>query len=454
MPLPMMHASQLDNPFHLARAIEPMGRAYMSKIQALPGNNRGFRFLGLRGESELAGKSRFEAVAALDAADPLRSPLLRWIHRLTEMRINQPWLDEDQRLLREVQHVVSEPKETRLPLAEMKALAFSKSGEEARLWWNNIETCGRALSAHRVGYFYRCAEIHTRLGQQDVLAYFSASTESTRATHLLEPTWRRQRELLEVCGVESFSDLVCLASGRSHREGWPARLAPDVLLGLFGASELFRGAELEPGPLPARLVPASFPRAGYQVGRALSLAWAPRDRPFVLLRDPEDFAGHRLGYLFVLWMMSEPFDQKCLGLGRAVARERRRSAAQMLLGLLTLSSCRALLFESSVEHWAQSGELEELLGQTLGLKQGMPSLSALSFLNVRRDESTRLYALFDAALIYQEMVEEYDVDWWRSPRALQRLRAENSSHAQVKVSDARLNGGKELLLSALSDALS
>jgi hypothetical protein len=450
----MIDPSQLDNPFLLARALMPLCRSYLSEVKALPGRHRGFRFKGHRSEIELAGKSRYQLIRELDAGDPLRTPLLRWVHRLTEMRVNQLWLDEDERLSKVVQHVVREPVEIKVSMSEMKKGALSSEGEEAKLWWHNVELNGASLSAHRVGYLHRCAEFHARLGEVDPLGYFSASKSSTRATQILESSWSATRELLADSGVEDFPALIALGKGSSLGDGWPARLAPDALLRLFSAPELFRGIDLKPGPLPLRLVPASFLRAAYQIGRALNLAWAPQDRPFVLMRDPDDFWGHRLGYLFVLWMLSPAFDERALGLGRAAEKERRRGRGQLLLALSTLQSCRALLFEIGMDHQAGRGELEEALLEHLHLSASRPELSALSWMSVRRDEVTRLFALFDAALLYQELVEEFDLDWWRNEKALEKLRADHLDSASIAITDERLRAGQKLLQEQLRDAVS
>ena len=451
----MSGPSQLENPFFLARALEPLCRGYLKWAGQVPGRNLGFRFLGHRSDTDLASKTRYERVRELDESDPLRAPLLRWVHRLTEMRVNQLWLDEDERLYREVEHAVREPRDTKLNLAAMKKQALAAQRAEAEVWWTNIERCGRALSAHRAEYFQRCTEVYERLGEENMAAGTSCLTSGANLTELMAPLWPILRGLLEDAGAVSFSEIIRLALGEHHTDGWPARLHPDSMLRLLSATELFRAVPLQMGALPARLSPASFLRTGHQLGRALCLGWAPTDRPFVLLRDPDDLWGHRLGYVLLLWQLSPIFDEKALGLGRARAQERRRSGGQMLCAFVTLSAIRTLWFETLLDHRVSGPELAEVFSTHLPCRrEPIPRYAALSALTVRRDEGTRFAALCDAALLFDEYVQMYDEDWWRNPRALQQLRAEHSTHAETRVDDQRVRLGQSKLCERLMADLS
>jgi len=450
----MTPSAELDNPFLLARELEGTCRSYLEKVQALPGRNLGFHFSGKKAELEWSSKSRYDAVRGLRDDEPLKGALLRWVHRLTEMRVNQPWLVEDERLYRTVPHLVRAPSEQRVTLHAMKVQVLASSPRESKIWWNNVAASGAALAAHRAEYLQRCAEVHARLGETDTLGYFSPDVSRLPVTELVQSQRGRLWELVQASGARCFFDLMTLGLGSEQTDGWPARLAPDSMLRMFSAPELFRGIDLKPGPLPERLVPASFARAAYQVGRALSLAWTPKDRPFVLLRDVDDLAGHRLGYLFVLWWGSSVFDEKVLGLGRSAARERRRSASKMILSLLAQQCLRVLFYERALSHRVQDEELGDVARELLPFSEALLPSAALSWWTMRRDEVVRFYALLDAAAFYRDWVEEYDEDWLRSPRALQRLRAEGSLPAPIHVERERIERGYRALLDSVSEDLS
>jgi hypothetical protein len=187
------------------------------------------------------------------------------------------------------------------------------------------------------------------------------------------------------------------------------------------------------------------------VGRSLSLAWAPPDRPLVVLRDADDLSGHRVGYLFVLWQLSAVFDHKILGLSRAVTRTRRRGAAQVLLSMLVMQFLRTQWFECGMHHRPDEQDVEAL-GQGL-FARPLPENAPGVWWSVRRDEAARCVALLDAAALFQEFVDEFDTDWWRNHRALEKLRAECSMPATIQVSETRAQIGRDLLLHSIEEGL-
>lgn len=447
----MSGSDQLDNPFFLARALEPLARAYLASAQAIPGRNRGFMLLDTAKQRNLSSKTRYDQVGELSADDPLKYSLKRWVHRLTEMRVNQLWLEEDERKHRHTHYAVREPLDTSLSLHDMQLRALSSTKAESLLWLHNVDRNSAALSAHRAEYLTRCAEIHFRLGEGDVRSFWSPQVSRAPLGPLLEGGPFSLFELLQACQVNNVFEFITMSCGLDHQEGWPGRLSPDSLLRLVHAPELFRGVSLAPGPLPERLAPASFLRAAFQIGRALSLAWAPSDRPLILLRDADDLAGHRLGYLLVLWQLSAAFDQKVLNLGRSEVKERRRSAAQLVLGMVVSATLRAQLFELGLQKRPTASDVDEL---SAGLFQvPLHVNSVFAWFCARRDETARLAGLYDAVVSYQEMVDEFDEDWFRNPRALEKLRSQYETHAAVLVEDARLVLGRDILLNQIAAAL-
>jgi len=442
----MSGTEQLDHPFYLARALEPLARKYLGCAQAIPGRNRGFFVAETGAQRQLSSKTRYDQVAELSADDPLKLSLLRWVHRLTEMRVNRLWLEEDERLHRQAHHAVREPLDTRLSLKDMQLRALASQKTESLLWLHNIENNASALSAHRAEYLSRCAEVHARLGEVDVRSYWSPQVSRVPLAAMGEG--RQLFDLLQAHGVRNIFEFIIMSLGLAHQDGWPARLSPDSLLRLIHAPELFRGVSLAPGPLPERIAPVSFLRAAYQIGRALSLAWAPSDRPLILLRDPDDVVGHRLGFLFVLCQLSRAFDQKMLHLDRRVVNERRRSASQLLLGIVVSATLRAQLHELGLERRPTTSDVDELSSGVF--QEPLHAASVFVWFCARRDETARLAGLYEAAASYQELVDEFDEDWFRNPRALEKLRSQYGAQAAVHLEDAQLSLGRDLLMAQIS----
>jgi len=448
----MTSGAQLDNPYELARALEPWARNYLTKLGAVPGRSRGFAFVGTQRELNLASKSRYDQLGELHDSDPLKRPLLRWVHRLTEMRVNQLWLDEDERLWSTQLHAVREPEEASLSLRGMLMRSLHPDQRVAAAWQRSLRRAGRGLFEHRVEYFCRCREFHERLGAQDVLGFWSPVAQAPGLVRALDSHRPRLRDLLGECGAHHLDGLLHLVQGPAHDEGWPARLSPDTLSSLFQAPEFFRGASLEVGPLPERRVPSSFWRAGYQLGRALHLAWAPSDRPLVAVRDVDDLEGHRFGHLCMLWFLSEAFDKKVLGLSSAQLRARRRSSAGVLLGHTVLSLLRADVHERALGHRFSDQDLEDVGRGLFG--RPLERDSALVNFSVRRDEAVRWAALFDAAASYEQLVEEFDEDFLRNPRAREKLRAEAALSAAACTTGERIEAGMAWVMRQLGEALS
>ncbi len=448
----MTFMAQLDHPYELARALEPWARSYLTKLPAVPGRSRGFAFLGTQQELSLFSKTRYDQLKELHDGDPLKRPLLRWVHRLTEMRVNQLWLEEDERLMGQQLHSVKEPEETSVSLRSMMLNSLHADPRLAGAWQRSLRRAGRGLFEHRVGYFTRCREFHERLGAEDVLGFWCPVAESSTLVASFDAHRARLGDLLGEVGATHLDALLHLVQGHRHEEGWPARLSPDTLSSLFAAPEFFRSSSLVMQPLPARRVPSSFWRASYQLGRALYGAWAPTDRPFAFVRDPDDGEGHHFGNMCMLWFLSPAFDKKVLGLGSGQASARRRSAAAILLGQVVLGLLRADVHERALGQRLSDEEMEEL---SRGLfERPLERNSALVNFSVRRDEVVRFAALFAAAATFEQYVAEFDEDFMRNPRAREKLRAEAAVVAVTQTTRERIEAGRAWLMNRLGDALS
>lgn len=308
------------DPFSLSRQVERTLKRYRNFRRELRETSElGDPFSG----SELFGRTTYQEIETFKETDPLKRPLLRWVHRLTERRIHVPWMAKDAELELRDQQRVRVGEESLLPLEALRRSAWFGTEGEREVFLQAWFSASGALSAHRAEMFSRIPEIARRLGLSDDRGEYSplltpGETEADAGAALaveppvLEPAPLEQspldqspleqlaREVLEQSqgvaeelipkGYLPFVDALCF-SGAS--EGWPARLSPDVLRSLLGSRELFLGLTLELGPLPLRLCPASFVRAGTLLGRELCFAARPSDLPFVAARD-RSTPGERL----------------------------------------------------------------------------------------------------------------------------------------------------------------
>ncbi len=437
------------NPLHLSHKIGklvPRWRRFASSGGASTRNES--PFLG-----EFPGLSAFRQVQDLPEHDPLRLPLLRWVHRLTDARIHIPWAHHDAELSYRQKHALVLPFETSLSLSEIrkngvsstferssssrKRTLLSSEGERAQ-WWMALEGCEAELSAHRIERWARYHEVSTRLGVSSQDEMWSPlgkpQGEEVEQGFFLDRLAEQANVVLELTDdaaqahfKRGWASLAEALSAHEAPEGWPARLALDSLRELWGMSDLFRGLDLSLSlpPLPARLCPQSFPRAAATMGRALCVALIPHDVPFVRGRDPDDLLGHEIAELFHRWSCSPVFQARKLGLSQRTLEEYRRHWALAQLASLRLAAARLLIMRGAL---TGTRVLERVFEETTRrlLGRSLPLSSALARFEIRHDEPARFVAFFSAARRETELRNSYDEDWYESPRAQEQLRAEIS----------------------------
>ncbi len=409
------------------------------------------------GVSEFPGLSTYRQVSRLHLSDPLREPLLRAIVRLTDERVNIPWAVQDAQLEFVEKHVIHQPSEELVTLAEIRRRAFMGKEWERGPYFKTLGLLESRLSAHRVGRLARSLEVSARLGV-DLSAFYNpvASSdeegESKKIGHFAQRILQKTQDQAENFIQPGWSAFVDAAVAREAGEGWPARLAPDSLRQLLSAKELFRGVVIDPGELPLRHFPMSFPRAAAQVGQALSRALAPRDLPAVVSHDLEDLRGHQIGQLFLLWTMSAPFLRRKLGLSRTHVDSSVRALTCALLAHARLSAARLLLLEEAVlGSEALRAQFCELSISLVG--EELPANSALARFRVRGDERARFAGLLSALDAFRELRETYNDDWFDNPRAQEDLRSRLMLPPFVRTEPSRLEAGMSELEGLLKNGL-
>jgi hypothetical protein len=370
------------------------------------------------GDSTRFGKTLFDEVRELPDGFPVRAGLVRWVVRLAEQRIDAPWLAREASLLRAERHPVREPVEGRFTLQEITRAALV--GKDAAAWHRARIRALPALAAHRKQLWQRRQEIAERLGL--------ASPDELELPHpalygeaeaWLAATDDPVRQFVDR-GMAAFVES---ALARPAGDGWPARMGADTFVDLLGQRDWFRSVALEPGPLPARLAPMSFPRALARVGAAWHVALAPSDQPFVLAQDPYGPWVWRSGALWALLACQPAFLRRQLGLAPHRAVEHERCLALGVLQSTRLLAVRCLTRSAALRGGATfTDRAGALLFRWLG-EELEPDL-LLGLTRLRIDDAQRLAGWFLAARRLRELVERYDEDWFRSPRAVEELREE------------------------------
>lgn len=382
------------------------------------------------------GKTLREHVLASRDFEPIRAPLVAHIDRLLERRINLKVSLEESVLLTQTVHPPSSPFDQAGTLAarRMSALATAADTarqEEARTAFRTLERDAVAVSAVRVLRYERLLEIQERLGASlspaveisedgQLAAGVSAGGETIPerlARSLLAQTRDASSALLE----PGFGGLVAGATGTPATEGWPARLAADSLLSLFGGPWLLAGDAPAHVGLPQRVCAASFPRSALRFGSELVRAATPSWLPFVLARTPSEVHGRAVGRLLALWLLSPACARRRLGLGVEGRALHRRGATRLLLAETRMLCARTLLAEAGRRSRSRLDDTWGELGLELcGSSWGAP----LGVLAAQPDAAADLVAHLWALTKEAEMVRAFDEDYLDNPRAREALLAD------------------------------
>ncbi|WP_434044849.1 MULTISPECIES: hypothetical protein [Sorangium] len=392
-------------------------------------------YLELTGKTPSLGAELGYASAPEAAApDPtgLAAPLADWVHALTLERV--VWADRVR--LATAWHAASllidvpeparmSPHEARLRLladptdagrqtfAEVLARGAGAVADAARILVERRLEAARLLDEARLAAVeIPCDPPEAALGAAEALL------QRTEPALRPEATWH---------------GALGRAVGRDAASGWPARLSPRWIEELFRATKLTEGLAIDLGPLPPPLGAASFARALARFGAALSRASARG--PFALAHAPADLRRARRAALFGGLVADPVFCARALGLGRGRALDQARATAQSLLLSLRLDAATVSL----VGHAGQDGgghvllraardrrdRFEEATARALGAP--IPGTLAGVVPALEPDTAVRLAGALLAARDRRDLIERFDEDWFRNPRAAEALRDEDSA---------------------------
>jgi hypothetical protein len=375
--------------------------------------------------------------SALDV--PLRDGLLRWVHELLQARVGQELAVDDAAAAHAVDPRLPAGRVAELKKAAAARRAAKETAPEARddaglptyrdalrdaLTAPDEARAAAALTlagelaapvaAVRRERRARRFEVARRLGlvhpsslatRVDVAALARSFLDASEP--LAVELWRAARKRSE--GPWRASNAWQLALAREANDGWPAHLGRRWLDEVFKALAP-RG--VDPGPLAPARGGASFLRAAAAWGFAWRSRGAPRTMPFALARDPSPASAFRFGFALSAVVASPLFQARALELpARVAASQARALGASMLLHARALSA-RALLAH---EERVPATLFEELTARVFGAP--LPAALSDAWPEPAVAEPARLVGLLGARPFVRDLVERYDEDWFRNPKA-------------------------------------
>lgn len=226
-------------------------------------------------------------------------------------------------------------------------------------------------------------------------------------------------------GFRHWEEVLTFGLGRDAVEGWPAHLSVRWLAELFRPTGLLEGLALPSIELPKPMGAASFVRALALFGRVYAETDVPASAPFVFKRSPFDLRVARRAALFGSLPLDPVFGVRALGLGRARARDQARQIARALVVTLRVDAMRVLLRgHALLSPRARAERFDELSARTIGV--AFPPDLQFVLPNLGPEDPTRLLGTLLAVSDRRSLVERFDEDWFRSPHAVQEIRAEQA----------------------------
>lgn len=421
--------TKLDRDVRLAAARVEARRAALT---AAPAEDRSEPFGELR---SVAGQSTYRALVEAKPSIveiPHRDALLRWVHELLQARIGHDLvLDEadvvhavDPRLSKRAlqEHEKKAADATYLPIettprtiAEAwRAMLTATDPVRAASALERLADLAPPLGAVRKEQRTRRFEAARRLGLAHPWALATTADILGLARELLDATESIARQVQR--DAQKKSDVAWrapssmqLALAREAQEGWPARPISRWLDDVFRPL-VPRGLSVK--GLPQALGGATFVRAAATWGFTWKIAATPRSMPFALGRDPYPAPAHRFGFAIAHVVTEPAFQRRALELPSRIAASQSR-----ILRITTLLHARALAARVVLGATEQvdANLFEEMTMRSFGTP--LPSSMLDAWPAPRIDDPTRLLALLDTPSFVKSIVDRYDEDWFRNPKA-------------------------------------
>lgn len=422
------------SPFELDRELSRVAPRARAAYRAL----RSGREVTLSVPEVLRDPETVERVAQ-DTSDPIAAPLLRWLYWLELMQRGLALEGARVRRYRAQRHPLDKPLSGEFTWRELLGHALRDARRRQPLLEVLLERgseLGDALS--------RQHELRAELTHFAGLGRAELELPHAGMVSLAERVLEGSSDALGSLPLRTLGDVLELGLAHAADDGWPRQLSLRSLHELLGEPSWLSGLRLDPGELPAALSPASFARGFLRLGAAWTDALASPSQPFAITHDPFGLARSTHGALFAGLVRSPVFLKRQLGLGSARALEHAQALTQSALLYTRQLALRVLLDAPAL---AGPGALREAFSEQAVRAFGfeLPAQASGLLFRPRLGDAQRLCGLVLAAARAEALAEEYDDDWFRNPRAIERLRAETRLPAPTRAEPSELELGQTLL---------
>jgi hypothetical protein len=369
----------------------------------------------------VAGQTTWRALRDLAPAPadaPLRDALSRWVYEGLQARLDKDLAEDDAAAVHAVDARLR-PKEENVAKTFAEAwrrVLDAPDGARGAIALARAGDLALPVAAARKERRSRRFEIARRLdlAHPEALVAPDAAALVEKARDLLDRTELLAKELLRAEqrraeGPWTAAHAIHLALAKDAREGWPAKLGARWFDDVFGAIAP-RGAPLR--SVPAPLGGASFLRAAEAWGASLRAVGTARSLPFALARDPYPRACHRFGGLMAVALADPVLQKRCLSLPARLAAAQGRSLRAALFFELRARAARLVLAWPELSDRAL---FEEITTRLFGAP--LPAALAGVWPAPRVDEAARMLALLDVPAFARSLVDRFDEDWFRNPKA-------------------------------------
>lgn len=396
-------------------------------------------FDGVRHTATMSSYKRLAEQVPSVLDEPLRDGLLRWVHELLQARVGHelvladadaahaldPRLAKSRLVLAEKAAALRDATGAAGPTVQADVAAHTYAGALATMIAapdpsraaGALERAGdlaAPVAAVRKERRERRFEAARRLGLAHPYALASKSDVGALARSYLDASEPLAVELLKVArktaeGRWYASSAIQSFLARDAREGWPAYLTQRWLDDVFKA---LAPRSADAGKLPEALGGASFVRAATTWGFGWKTAGAPRSMPFALARDPYPAPALRFGFAMAHVVAEPEFQRRLLELPARLAKAQSRVLRRSMFHESRVIAARALF---ATEEQVTPSLFEEMSSRLFGAPLPGPMRDAWP--DPRTGDPTRLLALLGTRAFLAHVVDRYDDDWFRNPKA-------------------------------------
>lgn len=237
----------------------------------------------------------------------------------------------------------------------------------------------------------------------------------------------------------TWVDVLAVRRAADVAEGWPAALTGRWFAELARGTELLAGIQVDVRVDAGRLAPRgdhaalhlapptgawSFARALYALGTALRIHGREQKVPFAPHAPPHDRRPWVLGEAFLALASTPVFHARARGVAKPKADlSARRLATTRLLERRHLALRVRLSAELEKGRRPFLEAFEELGPKVLGeVPRSMAAFLGASGPTGPADDAARFRAFAEGDVLARRLVESFDADWWRNPKAASFIR--------------------------------